>query len=460
VRASVAVLVAAALVAASTRARAEPQPQPEPQPKTQQTQQQEPSPKRAVPSYDGRAPKPMSPEEIALWPLRVLLSPLYFTSEYIIRRPLGAITRAAERAKVPEKLYDFFAFGPDHKIGFAPVGFVEFGFNPSVGIYGFWDDALVKHNFIRLHYEVWPDDWLAGVISDRYEINESNTLRFRTAAFKRPDMVFYGFGPKSAAFNISRYTEASFDTSAGLTSYLWRRTRIEGYVGLRKVDIGPGEYGSDPSLEKEAGTGVFPIPFGFNRGYLAPYARVYASFDTRRRHTTQGSGIRIEAQSESGGDVEHSPASGWIRWGGAATVYVDLNEHSRVLSLSAATSFADPIGDNPVPFTELVTLGGDQWLHGFFPGRFVDRSSAVAQVEYRWPVAPWLDGTLQTAVGNVFGEHLRGFDAKLLRLSAGFGLTTTSELPVQMLAAFGTDTFDRGATVNEFRLTFGVPRSF
>src|SRR5678816_1450709 len=188
-----------------------------------------------------------SDPEPGLWVPRVLLSPLYFTSEYILRRPLGALTIAAERGKVPEKLYGFFAFGPDHKIGFAPVGLVEFGFNPSVGIWGFWDDALVKNNHVRLHVELWPDDWYAETLTDRFEIDARSSLQLRGAAFKRPDQVFYGIGPDSAQYHQSRFTEARLDASVMLQSYVWQSTRFEIQGGLRKVDLSPGHYESDPS---------------------------------------------------------------------------------------------------------------------------------------------------------------------------------------------------------------------
>ena len=95
----------------------------------------ESSPKRALPDYDGRAHD--DSDGAGIWIGRVLLSPLYFTSEYLLRRPIGALMTAAERADIPRKLYDFFAFGFDHKLGFLPVGLVDFGFNPSIGIYRF-----------------------------------------------------------------------------------------------------------------------------------------------------------------------------------------------------------------------------------------------------------------------------------------------------------------------------------
>ena len=41
---------------------------------------------------------------------------------------------AAEKAELPTALYDFFAFGPDHKAGIVPIALLEFGFKPSVGL--------------------------------------------------------------------------------------------------------------------------------------------------------------------------------------------------------------------------------------------------------------------------------------------------------------------------------------
>src|ERR1700721_2142495 len=60
-----------------------------------------PSAKRVMPDYDGRGPPPTTAGEVALWGPRVLLSPLYFVSEWLVRRPLGATISAAERADLP-----------------------------------------------------------------------------------------------------------------------------------------------------------------------------------------------------------------------------------------------------------------------------------------------------------------------------------------------------------------------
>jgi hypothetical protein len=415
------------------------------------------SPKREVPDYDGRGRD--DADGAGVWLARILLSPLYFTSEYLLRRPLGALTIAAERGDVPRKVYDFFAFGPDHKIGFVPVGLVDFGFNPSVGIYAFWNDAFVRGNDLHLHYEVWPTDWYSGTIADRLRMGERRELGVRLSALRRPDNVFYGLGPSSLQSNQSRYTSSIFEAQVALSVHPWRSSQVTATTGLRKVDLSPGYYQDDPSLEQSAARGAFALPAGFNRGYLDPYSRLSATLDTRAA-TEHGSGLKLEAQGEIGGDVEHAPATGWIRWGGTASAIVDLNDHGRVLSLSVATLFADPLTKADIPFTELVSLGGDTWMHGYFPGRLVDRSAFVSTLQYKWPIAAWLDGTMHVALGNVFGAHLEGFAADLLRLSAGLGIATTSEPPLELIVGIGTETFEHGAQVDSVRVSLGIPRSF
>ena len=130
----------------------------------------EESPRRDRPDYAGRPPPGSTPGEVALWIPRVVFFPVYVTTECLIRVPLGAAISAAERANVPEALYDFFAFGPEHKSGFAPIAFVDFGLNPSVGIYAFWDDAFFKGDNLRLHVSAWPDEVARGVRGSAHQV--------------------------------------------------------------------------------------------------------------------------------------------------------------------------------------------------------------------------------------------------------------------------------------------------
>src|SRR6185503_17686450 len=142
----------------------------------------------------------------ALWVPRILLSPLYLVSEFVVRRPLGAGITAAEKAELPAALYDFFAFGPDHTAGIVPIAFIDFGFEPSVGLYGFWDDAGFKGHDLRLHGSTWGAKWLSGNITERFRVSERFDFTWMATATRRPDFAFYGIGPDTREDDLMRYT--------------------------------------------------------------------------------------------------------------------------------------------------------------------------------------------------------------------------------------------------------------
>jgi|CZKU01.1.fsa_nt_gi hypothetical protein len=422
----------------------------------------QPSPKRAVPDFDGRGPEPTTAGDVALWVPRVVLSPLYFVSEYVIRLPLSLAVPAAERADLPRKVYDFFTFGPEHKAGFAPVGYYDFGFNPSIGLYAFWNDAGFKGDDWHAHVEAWPTDWLAGSLTDHIQIDAHHAVQFRVEGIRRPDHVFYGIGPDTRQSSQSRYGEDVFNGGATYEWRFWRASRFQTGVGLRAASLYDGHYGSDPSLTREAATHAFPLPPGFGGGYTAESNRAVLIVDTRNPRPAPGSGLRAELLGEQDSEVGHAPASGWVRYGASVGSYLDLNQRGRVISLSVTTLFTDPLGDRPVPFTELASLGGDPPMRGYYPGRLVDRSAIAAMAHYMWPIGPWLDGTMRAAVGNVFDEHLQGFRPGRLRFSGDIGISSVGvgEYPIELIFGLGSETFEQGAEIDSFRATLAVNHGF
>ncbi len=206
---------------------------------------------------------------------------------------------------------------------------------------------------------------------------------------------------------------------------------------------------------------VFPLPPGFGNRYTVQTSRVRAALDSRRAYPAAGSGVRIEGQAVLANDVNEAPPSAWLRVDGGAAGYVDVDGYRRILSLGVEASFSDPLGNGAIPFTELVSLGGDMApMPGFYPGRLVDRSAAVATLRYRWPIGPYLSGSIQAAVGNVFDTHLDDFDPKLLRFSGALGVQSDAspDSDLHFLIGFGTETFDHGGQIDTFRLAFGTSR--
>jgi hypothetical protein len=131
------------------------------------------------------------------------------------------------------------------------------------------------------------------------------------------------------------------------------------------------------------------------------------------------------------------------------------------VSLSCAALFADPLADRPVPFTELVALGGSGPMRGFSPARLLDRSAAVATLHYRWPIWVWLDGSIQLAVGNVFGPHLAGLRPALLRFSGAIGVESgLTDNSLEFLVGLGSETFEHGGQITSIRFVVGTNNGF
>jgi hypothetical protein len=424
------------------------------------------TPKRPIPNYGGLPGAKHPARDAALWGPRILLSPLYLTTEYALRAPLAVIVPAAERADVPRKVYDFFTWGPRHEAGIVPVGLIEFNGNPSVGVYAFWRDFFARDNDWSLHAEAWPTDWYAVSVNESVRLDAERTLRLHFGGSHRPDRVFFGVGPTTLQSYQSRFTDALTEESAALEWKYWRDSHLRLAVGLRSDFTGPGSYGGDPSLEQEARSGAFAVPYGFGRRFTAEYNQASVTVDTRPTYDKQKelpprrTGLLFEARGVQASDMLSS--SGWVRYGGQVTGFVDLDGHQRVLSLSAAAELADPLGPEPVPFTELVSIGADGPMRGFLAGRMRGRSGTAATLKYTWPVAPFLGGTLQAGVGNAFDAHLQGFRPDLLRFSGDVGLTTIdlADYPIEAIVGLGSETFAHGGQIDSLRVMLSVNHGF
>jgi hypothetical protein len=415
------------------------------------------TPERELPNYDGRAKKATTVGDVAIWVPRVVLFPAYLVSEYVIRKPIGWLITTAERSRWPLAVFDFFVTA-DRKAGIVPTAFIDFGFKPSVGFYGFVDDFIVRRNDLRVHFGTWGPDYLNVGIVDRVRLAGGATVGFGGSFHRRPDAAFYGLGPSSSQDAKSRYTNRIIDAGVeykipvGALSYFRART------GFRAADFDTDGCCS-PTLADRIAEGTLAVPPGF-AGYRIGYESLLLALDSRSHRPAPETGVRLELAAEDaqqpGGERRN-----WIRWGAIAGAYLDLGR-ARTVALKTHLRFADPLRGGDIPFNEQVVLGGPHAMRGFGIGRLVDRSGIVVELEYRWPVWIWLDGTMHAALGNVFGAHLDGFETKLLRLSSGIGLRTNGspDHAFEILTGFGTDTIADGMRVTSFRFVVGGTRGF
>lgn len=419
------------------------------------------SPKRAMPDYDGRGGEPTTAGDVALWIPRIIFSPLYVVSEYVIRRPFEWLISTAERKKWPSAIMNFFVFGEDKRAGIVPTAFLDLGFRASVGFYAFWDDFLAKNNRLRVHFSTLGPDWVQAAVANKIPITDKSTLDLRFEVVHRPDQIYHGLGPRSLHENRLRYGIDRLQGHAVYEQIYWRSSRITIDGGVRYTNFYDDQCCGDPSVTQAIVNGAFGAPPGYLSGYTAAFQRAELTVDTREDRPANQTGFRMELEVEQGSNVRQS-SSNWVRYGGTVGGYLDI-KNNRTVSLAVTTLFVDPLSaGGEIPFTEQIILGGSGLMRGYLFGRLTDRSAAVATLKYRWPIWVYLDGTIQAAFGNVFGPQLQGFDPKLLRFTSNIGIETAGQADhtFEVLLGLGTETFEDNLRVNSIRFLFGTNRGF
>jgi len=420
------------------------------------------SERREPPDYAGRPAPPATAGEVLLWVPRIILLPVYLVSEFLLRKPLGWVIAGAERAGVPAWLYDFFTFN-DHKAGIVPTFLIDINFYASVGFYAFWNDAFVKNNDLRLRGSFGGGEWLGASFSERYYFSHDrlDKVALNARGERRPDFTYFGLGPDTRQSALVRYGRDLREIQLELNQRLASSWTLHSEVTLRDVDFRRGGYVDDPVLDDAIFAGTLTPPPGYEDGYTLLRSELGLSFDSRRPRPAPGSGLRVEAVAAHNGNFRDNGS--FIYYGGGVLGSLDLNDRHRVLSLGVSARFADPIDAAEIPFTELPTLGGNAHpMRGLYEGRLYDRSAVVAGIGYRWPIWIWLDGSLRTEVGNVFGEHLSGFQLERLRWSGSIGVESvgTPDNSFQLSFGVGSETFESGGKIDSFRLVAGTTSGF
>jgi hypothetical protein len=408
-------------------------------------------------NFRGQADPPPTAGDVLIWVPRVILLPAYLVTEYVVRVPVGALSTTAEKNDWPQWLFNFFAFGPEHRGGIFPTFFLDFGLRPSIGLHFWWNDTFVQNNKVTADASWGGSNWITLAVGDRYTFDEKNSIAIGARWARRPDNLYYGIGPEIDTDLRTRY---GTDLISGGIEYAHSRRFLEVKVGARLDRTVFRDYSccSDPTLNQRVAAGELPAPPGFQENTTAVSFPLRAVIDTRPSGPTHRSGVRAGAELAPAIDVTRGSDRSWLRYGATVQGFWDMTGTGRVLGLGAWAAFVDPLGSQPVPFTNLVTLGGADPFAGFVAGSLRDRSAVALQLSYNWPVFVFLDGVAAVAFGNVFDAHLRGFDVDLLRMSAELGVRTrgTGTSSFQIIIGVGTETFRQGFGLTTFRFSIGV----
>ncbi len=206
---------------------------------------------------------------------------------------------------------------------------------------------------------------------------------------------------------------------------------------VRRLDYTDFTCCGDPSLKQRVEGASFR-PHPDTRSTTPPRARPLDG----ARHPRPDSPHRAAGEWRIGGaptvDLQEGRRS-WLRYAAGVEGNWDVTGNGpgvQPRSRHRASSIRS--GVEPVPFTELVVLGGSEPFAGFIQGRLLDRSAIVAQLGWHWPVV-LLPGRgrspCRSATSSV--PHLEDFSFDLLRLSAEIGLRSRGSGPTGSSSSSG-----------------------
>jgi hypothetical protein len=437
-----------------------------------------PDERRRVPDYAGRSPG-TSVGQGLLWVPRVVLFPLYLGTEYLLRRPLGWLVSTAERERWATVVIDFFTWD-NRQAGIVPTVVIDLELRTTAGIYAFWNDVFAPGNDVRLRAAYGGSNLYQLRFADRFPLGPG-TLSLLGAYESRPDNEFHGIGTNADRAE-ARYFESTARAGALYRMPWVRSSYVRIGAEVRQVYLdGNRQCCDDPSLDERVAAGAYLAPAGMDQVYEVADQSAQLVLDSRWPRTPRGlpeasdyvtppgTGVRLALRGDLSEVLDRSLgrevalAEGWVHYGASLGGYADLTGEQRAVGLTAIVDFVDPFNSSGgVPLTDLISLGGERPLQGFLANRFVDLSAAALRLEYRWPVAVWLDGQLTYEAGNVFGAGLSGLELRHFRSSFGLGMASAGNQDhrFQALIALGTSSYERGAHVDSLRFVLGTTAGF
>ena len=397
-----------------------------------------PDPSRGE-SYDGVKHGPDWRDDLLAVP-RILLAPLRLTLKGLAV-PVHKLLDWDEVNHVHETVFAALSTR-DGLIGVRPAFQYSISFAPIVGL-RFFDQKLLGRgtDFESTAMTGGLNIFYGDVVMRPTPPERALEVTVRAAYMKRNDQIFaaINYADDDATFQQmrSRYSVDQFDAGGTLT-YAARPglfVDVTTMFGLRRFGDGK-QIGSDRPITdvycvRDIAGLCYPntvdpvlVP-GYQHGTQFFRAGATLRADSRDNWYRPSSGALVEA----GLEWTHGLAfddSQYVRGHAGLSAVIDLWQRSRTLVLRIEAVDLQQIGFTPVPFSELVILGGPDTFRGFRPGRFRNYSSLFAGLEYRWPIWMWMDATLFAEYGGVFGQAFQGFELSRMRPDVGGGVRLRS----------------------------------
>jgi hypothetical protein len=397
--------------------------------------------------YDGRQLKRPARDYLLVVPRLVLLPPR------LLMLGLGAVAKPVmewnERKHVVEQVVGALT-SSDGLVGVRPVINYELSFRPSFGVL-YFNDRLPRGAHLTVSTAIGgPETILQNAHVTVPLLHGRAAIDVGAVYRRRNDELYTGIGMRNP-LPFARFATDAADATATFSMHPLEPLRLELGVdfGIRRFADGERYDGDRPIAEVYCVRGVdgrcltgvvdeLLVP-GFGAGTQFARGTAAVHLDSRRDETSAGLLVDASAQYTHGLGAD---ASSYLRLHGHVGTSFEIWRH-RTLYLGVSADDMIAFGSTPVPFSELVVLGGPEDLRGFQRGRFRDSSSLIATVEYRWPIWMWMDGSLFFDYGGVFGPGFSRFAVGDLRPDVGLGLRVHSSskfmMRIQVAYGFGSE---------------------
>jgi outer membrane protein assembly factor BamA len=386
-------------------------------------------------------PSSIEPEDVGLFLPRAVLFLPSWTLKAVFW-PLQKTLRFTERHHVIERVEDVL-YNDAHTAGIVPVFSFLSRLGPSAGFKLFDDDvgghgeqasfgAAFGGRYAQSYQLAFNADrvlgsryWLRSLV--RYEIQPSLLFSGLGDAPERANGAH--LGPRDAAVE-TRYRETRMLAMAGGGYTIGRPGGLTklGMLGILNHRDFEGSRASDVREGEHALPRVYDTSrlVGFDDGTRTLELDGTVIIDTRDNAGATSSGAYFEA---FGGGLAPQHDHHFAHYGAELTAYIDLYHHDRVLVLRAAHEAVNG-KDEDIPFAELPRLGGPKRLRGYTLDRFRDKNTAVATVEYHYPIHEFVAGSLFVDAGRAAPTYRSLFEMKKWRVGGGAGIIVRSKSSV------------------------------
>jgi outer membrane protein assembly factor BamA len=343
----------------------------------------------------------------------------------------------------------------DGLVGLRPAFQYSISFAPIIGL-RFFDQKLLGHGTdFEATAMTGGVHILYGELSARpMPPDRALEVTVRSSYSKRDDLIFAEIGyatvdPNWHAYR-SRYGIDALDAGGTLT-YAARPglyLDVGTMFGLRRFGNGRQIADEKPIMEvycqrdlaglcKPNTVDEVIVP-GFAKGTQFFRGGVTLRADSRDNWYRPSSGALVEVGAEWTHGIGFDQSQ-YVHGHAAVSAVLDLWRRSRTLIVRIEAHDLEPIGYTPVPFSELIVLGGPDTFRGFRPGRFRNYSSLFTGLEYRWPIWMWMDATVFGEYGGVFGRGFDGFafDRMLPDVGGGVRLRSSDSFFARAQIAYG-----------------------